>query len=131
MTDERTGSLEDARPVIVICTRDRGRATAFYRDTLGISLVCEDDLAAVFSMGGVKLRISGVAGFVPHEHTILGFQVADVEAVVRELRDKGVAFRIYPGFAQDELGILTVPGQGARVAWFQDPDGTVLSVTSV
>ena len=126
----RTGSLADAKPVMVICTRDRERAAAFYRDTLGLSLICEDDLAAVFSLGGVTLRVSAVADFVPHQHTIFGFQVSDVDATVRDLRDKGVGFRRYPGFSQDELGILTVPGRDVRVAWFEDPDGNVLSVTN-
>jgi predicted enzyme related to lactoylglutathione lyase len=30
--------------------------------------------------------------------------------------------------AQDEDGIWDSPG-GARIAWFQDPDGNVLSLT--
>jgi hypothetical protein len=49
---------------------------------------------------------------------------------VRALREKGLNFNIYPGFRQDELGILTVPGGVVRVAWFKDPDGNVLSVTN-
>jgi hypothetical protein len=53
-----------------------------------------------------------------------------VEATVKALREKGVAFNIYPGFSQDELGILTLPGGTVRVAWFRDPDGNVLSVTN-
>jgi hypothetical protein len=32
------------------------------------------------------------------------------------------------GHHQDEGGIWKAPG-GARVAWFKDPDGSVLSVT--
>ena len=49
------GILEDAKPTIVICTRDRARATAFYRDTLGLTLAYEDSFAAVFNIGGVTL----------------------------------------------------------------------------
>ncbi|MGA7783855.1 MAG: VOC family protein [Candidatus Acidiferrales bacterium] len=124
------GILETAKPAIVICTRDRARATAFYRDTLGLNLAYEDRLVAVFSVGGVTLRVSTVADFIPHEHTILGFTVPDVEATVKALREKGVTFNIYKGFNQDECGILTVPGGNVRVAWFQDPDGNVLSVTN-
>jgi len=52
-------------------------------------------------------------------------------AAVRALREEGVAFNIYPGFKQDELGILNVPGGSVRVAWIKDPDGNVLSVTNV
>ena len=69
------GILETAIPAIVICTRDRARATEFYRDTLGLALAYEDKFAAVFNIGGVTLRVSFVADFAPHEHTILGFQV--------------------------------------------------------
>ncbi len=67
------GILESAKPAIVICTRDRARATAFYRDTLGLTVAYEDSFAAVFNIGGVTLRVCIVADFTPHEHTILGF----------------------------------------------------------
>jgi len=123
------GILEAAKPATVICTRDRARATAFYRDTLGLALAYEDNFASVFNIGGVTLRVSVVADFTPHEHTILGFQVPDVAATVKALREKGVTFNIYPRFQQDELGIWTAPGGTVRVAWLKDPDGNVLSVT--
>src|SRR5579864_1680768 len=122
--------LEFAKPVIVICTRDRARAAAFYRETLGLVMTSEDNFAAVFNVGGIALRVSTVADFVPHEHTILGFNVPDVTATVKALREKGITFNKYNGFSQDELGILTVPGTAVRVAWFTDPDGNVLSVTN-
>src|SRR4051812_47034851 len=124
------GILEAAKPAVIICTRDRARATAFYRDTLGLPVVNEDNLAAVFNVGGMTLRVSTVADFSPHTHTILGFCVPDVPSTVRALRENGVTFNIYPHFTQDELGILTVPGSTVRVAWFCDSDGNVLSVTN-
>jgi catechol 2,3-dioxygenase-like lactoylglutathione lyase family enzyme len=123
--------LEAAKPAIVICTRDRARATAFYRDTLGITLANEDKFAAVFNIGGVTLRVSIVADFTPHEHTILGFIVPDVGATVKALREKGVTFNSYQHISQDELGIWTAPGGAVQVAWFKDPDGNVLSVTNI
>jgi catechol 2,3-dioxygenase-like lactoylglutathione lyase family enzyme len=124
------GILESAKPAIIICTRDRARATAFYRDTLGLTLACEDDFAAVFNIGGVTLRVSVVADFTPHEHTILGFHVPDVAATVASLRQNGVIFNRYPRFTQDEQGIWTAPGGTIKVAWMKDPDGNVLSVTN-
>jgi predicted enzyme related to lactoylglutathione lyase len=124
------GILEAAKPAIVICTKDRARAAAFYRDTLGLTLSHEDSFAAVFNLGGATLRVSTVAEFRPHEHTILGFNVPDVAATVKALREKGVTFNFYQGFVQDELGILTLPGGTVRVAWFKDPEGNVLSVTN-
>jgi catechol 2,3-dioxygenase-like lactoylglutathione lyase family enzyme len=124
------GILEAAKPAIVICTRDRARATAFYRDTLGLTLAYEDSFAAVFNIGGVTLRVSTVADFTPHEHTILGFNVPDVAATVKALREEGVTFNSYQHVHQDELGIWAAPGGTVRVAWFRDPDGNVLSVTN-
>ncbi len=124
------GILQDAKPAIVICTRDRARSTAFYRDTLGLTLAHEDTFAAVFQTGGVTLRVSTVPDFTPHEHTILGFQVQNVPATVKALTDRGVTFNRYPRFHQDELGILTLPGSSVRVAWLTDPDGNVLSITN-
>src|SRR5215472_10740091 len=99
------GILEAAKPAIVVCTRDRARSAAFYRDTLGLTLAYEDNLAAVFSIAGVTLRVSTVPDFTASEHTILGFNVPDVPATVRALREKGVAFNLFPGFHQDELVI--------------------------
>ena len=52
-----------------------------------------------------------------------------VREAVKALREKGVAFNIYPHFKQDELGIWTVPGGTTHVAWFKDPDGNVLSIS--
>ena len=128
--EDLVGILEAAKPAIIICTRDRDRATAFYRDALGLIVASEDNFAAVFNIGGVTLRVSTVGNFTPHEHTILGFSVPDVAATVKALREKGITFRIYSGFHQDELGIWTAPGGTVRVAWFKDPDGNVLSVTN-
>jgi catechol 2,3-dioxygenase-like lactoylglutathione lyase family enzyme len=124
------GILETAKPAIIICTRDRARATAFYRDTLGLTLAYEDTFAAVFNVGGGTLRVSSVPEFKPHEHTILGFHVPDVPATVKAMHERGVRFNSYPAFRQDELGIWTAPGATLRVAWFNDPDGNVLSLTN-
>ena len=124
------GILGAAKPAIVICTRDRARATAFYRDTLGLTVAYEDNFASVFNIGGVTLRVSLVADFSPHDHTVLGFKVPDVAAAVKALREKGLDFNIFQHLTQDDLGVWTAPGGAVRAAWFKDPDGNVLSVTN-
>jgi len=124
------GILETAKPVAIICTGERARAAKFYRDTLGLKLKLEDDYAVVFDVGGIDLRVSSVPDFTPHEHTVLGFSVPDVGAAVKALREKGVTCNIYEGLNQDELGIFSLPNSALRVAWFNDPDGNVLSVTN-
>jgi catechol 2,3-dioxygenase-like lactoylglutathione lyase family enzyme len=123
------GVLASAKPAIVVCTRDRERSAAFYRDTLGLTPVRQDALAAVFDAGGTQLRISTVPDFTPHGHTVLGFVVPDVSAAVRALIEAGVVFQRLPGVGHDELGVLTLPGGQVHVAWLQDPDGNLLSIT--
>jgi catechol 2,3-dioxygenase-like lactoylglutathione lyase family enzyme len=108
--------LENAKPAIIMCTRDRARSAAFYRDVLGLELVREDKFAAVFGTGGVTLRVSHVADFTPHGHTILGFTVSDVAAAVRALNQQGLAFERFAHIPHDELGIWTAPGGKIQVA---------------
>ena len=124
------GILEFAQPAVVICARDRGRATAFYRDTLGLGFLREDAFNAVLKLGEGTVRIAAVPDYVPHEHTILGFRVSDVPAAVVALAGRGVEFQRYSHIPQDEMGVCTLPGGSACVAWFKDTEGNVLSVTN-
>jgi catechol 2,3-dioxygenase-like lactoylglutathione lyase family enzyme len=122
------GIASSAKVMTFICTADRERAKAFYRDILGFKLTHEDDFAAVFDLDGTMLRVSTVPDFKPHPHTTLGWQVPDIVTAAKALNAKGVTFNIYDGFGQDALGIWSAPGSGAKVAWFNDPDGNVLSL---
>lgn len=54
--------------------------------------------------------------------------MADIRRAIEGLAEKGVVFERYPRLPQDDLGVWTSPA-GARVAWFKDPDGNVLSLT--
>ncbi len=96
---------------------------------LGFSLVSEDMFAAVFDLNGVMLRISTVETHQAGPHTVLGWEVEDIVEAAKGLKAKGIAFNVYDGFGQDELGIWTSPAADAKVAWFRDPDGNVLSLT--
>lgn len=121
--------LASVQAVMMVHTGDRAAAVPFYRDTLGLRLIAEDDFAAVFDLNGAVLRLSDVAGWVPHPHTVLGFAVPDIAEAVRALAARGVTFLMYDGFGQDAAGIWTAPDGSAHVAWFNDPDGNNLSLT--
>jgi hypothetical protein len=54
--------------------------------------------------------------------------VSGIEKVAAALQERGVNFERFGFFEQDELGIWTAP-TGDKVAWFQDPDGNILSVS--
>ncbi|HUN85491.1 MAG TPA: hypothetical protein VMU48_13995, partial [Terracidiphilus sp.] len=65
----------------------------------------------------------------PDPFTVLGWQVESIESVISGLESAGIEFLRFPGMNdKDPHGIWTAPS-GARIAWFKDPDGNVLSVT--
>jgi catechol 2,3-dioxygenase-like lactoylglutathione lyase family enzyme len=116
-----------ARIIAFVGTRNAERAKEFYRGMLGLNLVSEDPFALVFDVGGTMLRVTPVRDLSPAGFTVLGWEVKDITAAVQGLQKAGVMFERY-NFPQDELGIWTAPG-GAKVAWFKDPDGNVLSLS--
>jgi catechol 2,3-dioxygenase-like lactoylglutathione lyase family enzyme len=119
----------DRCDLIAFCaTTDIDRARRFFGDTLGLRRVEEAPFADVYDAHGTTLRVTRVDAVVPAPYTVLGWEVADVAAAVRELAERGVAVEHHEGLDQDDLGVWTAPS-GHRVAWFRDPDGNVLSVS--
>ena len=119
--------LTAGRVTAFVATTRAGAARAFYEDTLKLRFVSDDPFAIVFDSNGTMLRVTKVQIFTPLPFTVLGWTVDDVAAELAELRTRGVAFERFPGMGQDDDGIWTAPG-GARIAWFKDPDGNVLSI---
>jgi len=119
-----------AKVMCFTATKDAPRAQAFYRDTLGLKLLEDTPFALVFDANGTTLRVQKVDAVVPAPYTVLGWEVDDIRAVARAMLEKGVQFRKYQGMDQDADGIWASPS-GARVAWFEDPDGNTLSITQL
>ena len=120
--------LESTPIIAFAATKDAEKATEFYRDVLGLKLIADEAYALVFDAGGTMLRIQKVAEVTALAYTSLGWQVPDIAASVKELDEAGVRFERFPGIDQDDAGIMTFP-DGAKVAWFRDPDGNLLSLT--
>lgn len=108
--------------------KDSQKSRAFYEGILGLRFVKDDGFALVLDANGIMVRAVKMKDFTPAQFTVLGWEVPDIESVVRELGKKGTYFEIFGFFKQDELGIWTAPG-GDKVAWFKDPDGNTLSVS--
>jgi catechol 2,3-dioxygenase-like lactoylglutathione lyase family enzyme len=125
-----TSVLSTAKLTAFIATKNAARAKAFYGGTLGLPLVSEDRFATVFNANGTMLRVTPVHEIAIGAYTVLGWEVADVIAAVSGLAGQGVQFQRFPGLPQDDNGIWEAPG-GARVAWFKDPDGNLLSVAQM
>ena len=111
-------------------TTDPARARAFYEGVLGLRLIAEEQpFALVFDANGIMLRVTTVRELKAQPFTILGWRVSDIESTVDRLVASGVEFLRFQGMNDaDPRGIWNSPG-GARIAWFKDPDGNVLSLT--
>ncbi|KAB1862655.1 VOC family protein [Microbacterium algeriense] len=110
---------------------DIDAAKEFYGTTLGLDV-------EVNAMGFLDLKLPRGGSILvyakpnhtPASFTILNFPVADVDAAVDELNDRGVQTKIYSDdeFPSDSRGIVRGNGQGPDIAWFRDPAGNVLAV---
>jgi catechol 2,3-dioxygenase-like lactoylglutathione lyase family enzyme len=110
---------------------DIDAAKEFYGTTLGLDV-------GVNAMGFLDLRLPRGGSILvypkpnhtPASFTILNFPVADVDAAVDELIERGVQTKIYSDdeFPSDARGIVRGNGRGPDIAWFRDPAGNVLAV---
>lgn len=116
----------DATPMIAV--KDLDRARKFYEETLGLKSLDEQG-SELFTLksGDTTFNVyrSEFAG--TNKATALNFDVSDIDAEVRELKDKGVMFEKYDLEGLTQKGDVYV-GEGMKTAWFKDPDGNILSL---
>jgi catechol 2,3-dioxygenase-like lactoylglutathione lyase family enzyme len=110
---------------------DLARARAWYADKLGLTTDQEQGEALLYRSGGDRLFLlfsSSAAGTAQHQ--LAAWVVDDLEAVVAELRGRGVAFIEYdqPGLHTED-GIARTPV--GKAAWFKDSEGNVLTITQL
>lgn len=120
--------LDAARLVAFVAATDLERARAFYEGVLGLRFVSLDSFACVLESAGTTLRIAKVDELTPQPFTVLGWSVADIQDAAKRLARAGAESKRFDGMDQDDLGVWTAPS-GARVLWFTDPDGNLLSMT--
>lgn len=129
--DATAGSpLADAPLMGFAPTRDLAKSRPFYEQQLGLRVVGVDPMGVHFAAGASVLRLQLAGDFTPQRFTVLGWTVAAIDAAIDRLVARGVAFERFPGFPQDARGVMTFP-DGARVAWFKDPDRNVLSLAQL
>jgi len=115
--------------IATVAVTDLAKAKAFYENTLGLEPVDGDE-------GSVQSYRAGSSTLLVYESSYAGTNKAtavtwpvgdDLDAVIRELKAKGVTFEHYdmPGAKHDgdvhDFGKL-------RVAWFKDPDGNIFNL---
>ena len=113
--------------VATVPVTDLDRAKAFYGATLGLAVLWESPASVRFQCGDASELSTFTRPPVATEHTLAHFEVADIEATVRDLESKGVEFIDY---AEGPLATTNHIAQlgPARGAWFRDPDGNTLGL---
>lgn len=109
---------------IAINAKDLARATAFYRDVLGLEFLFEAPAMSFFDCGGVRLMLSlpSEAQF-DHPASIVYYQVDDLHAAHERLRGAGAEVLAAPHrvHATDEIEIL--------MAFVRDTEGNTLALS--
>jgi catechol 2,3-dioxygenase-like lactoylglutathione lyase family enzyme len=127
--DKEQAMLGNKEAVANLAVKDIDRARKFYEETLGLTPIETDgDDMVVFQSGVSTLNVycSQYAG--TNQATAVTWAVGDeIEALVSELKAKGVRFEHYDMPDTRLEGDIHVVGE-MKVAWFKDPDGNILNL---
>ena len=110
---------------IAVTVHDVARATAFYRDVLGLPLLFEVPGMAFFDAGGVRLMLA-----VPtdptydHPASILYYRVTDIHAAADRLAAAGATFAAEPHL------VVRMPEHDLCMAFLADSEGNTLALMS-
>jgi len=115
--------------------QDLERARAFYADKLGLEPIEERPGGLRYQCGSGPFTLFESAGAASGDHTQMAWEVDDIEAVVEELRRRGVmveevdvpGLRTVDGIAEVE-GNYPSAGVGELAAWFRDSEGNLLGI---
>jgi len=110
------------RQIAVVC-KDVARATAFYRDTLGLPfLFAAGPALAFFDCGGVRLMLSSDNEGHDNLSSMLYYLVTDIEGTQSDLENKGVSFVEKPHV------IAKMPDHELWLSAFKDSEGNLLGL---
>lgn len=110
---------------IAITVHDLDRATAFYRDVLGLPFLFRAPNLAFFDCAGIRLMLGlPERAELVHPSSILYFSVADIDAAHAALAARGVSFTDRPHL------IAKMPDHDLWMAFFTDSEGNTLALMS-
>jgi catechol 2,3-dioxygenase-like lactoylglutathione lyase family enzyme len=128
--------LQNARVATRLPTQDLDRARRVYAEKLGLEPADERPGGLLYRVANGEFALYTSAGTAPGTFTQLAFEVDDLDAVVAELKLRGVVFEDVdvPGLETTD-GIAEVQGNypskgstGERAAWFRDSEGNLLGI---
>lgn len=129
-------TLQDSKVATRLPAQDLDRARAFYAERLGLEPVDERPGGLLYRVGSGEFAVFRSSGRTSGEHTQMGFEVADIETAVAELRARGVVFEdvdvpglhTRDGIAEVEGNYPSKHSSGERAAWFRDSEGNLLGI---
>jgi catechol 2,3-dioxygenase-like lactoylglutathione lyase family enzyme len=127
--------FENAEVATRLPAQDLARARVFYAEKLGLEPVEERPGGLRYRCGSSYFVLFESTGRASGDHTQMAFEVDDIDAVVTELRGRGVVFeevdvpglRTVDGIADVE-GNYPSKGVGERGAWFRDSEGNLIGI---
>ncbi len=110
---------------VAINVHDVDRATAFYRDVLGLRHLFRAGALSFFDCGGVRLMLDKPEKpEFDHPSSIIYFQVGDIQVTHRRIKDAGVKF-------EDEPHVIArMPNYDLWMTFFRDTEGNLLALMS-
>jgi catechol 2,3-dioxygenase-like lactoylglutathione lyase family enzyme len=110
---------------VSINAHDLNRATAFYRDVLGLPLLFSVSGLVFFDCGGVRLMLARAEKpEFDHPSSVLYFTVPDIAAAHRQMLASGAAFEGEPHV------IAKMPKYDLWMAFFRDSEHNLLALMS-
>jgi catechol 2,3-dioxygenase-like lactoylglutathione lyase family enzyme len=129
-------TLHDSKMAVRLPAQDLDRARAFYAEQLGLEPVDERPGGLLYRVSNGEFALFLSTGRASGEHTQMGFEVADIDAEVADLKARGVVFedvdvpglRTQDGIADIEGNYPSKNAKGERGAWFHDSEGNLLGI---
>jgi len=110
---------------IGVSISDQERATAFYRDVLGMPFLFQVPGMSFFNCNGVRLMLAmpeGDGAF--HNASVIYYKVDDIQASTEDLRGKGVTI------ASEPHEIAKLPDHALWMSFFKDSESNDIALMS-
>lgn len=109
---------------IALPVQDRARATAFYRDVVGLPLLFEVSNLTFFDCAGTRLMLGSAEGEADRGASIIYYAVDDVRTEHPRVAGRGAAVVRAPHM------IAQVGGREIWMGFYRDSEGNTFALTS-
>ena len=125
MTDDSSAFALSSIGQIAVNVHDVRKATAFYRDTLGMKFLFDAGHMAFFDCGGVRLMLSlPEKPEFDHPSSIIYYRVANIKQACEVLASRGVRFE------EEPILVAHLQDHDLWMASFRDVDENLLALMS-